>query len=72
MEDGGLQLVVQLLTLIHPTVHGRVQEQDQAEDDDEGNGEVGIEETNDADLDTKRIMENLSRQSTWTKIRREY
>ena len=42
VEDGGLQLVVQLLTLVHPTVHGRVQQEDEAEDEDEGNGKVGI------------------------------
>ena len=42
VEDGGLQLVVQLLTLVHPTVHGRVQQEDEAEDEDEGNGKVWI------------------------------
>ena len=72
MEDRCLQLVVQLLTLIHPTVHHGVQEEDEAEDDYEGNGKVGVEKTDDEDLIKKLIMEHLSRQSTWTKISREY
>ena len=54
VEDRCFQLVVQLLTLIHPTVHDRVQEEDEAEDDDEGNGKVGVEKTNDEDLIKKQ------------------
>ena len=50
MQDGAFQLVVQLLTLIHPGVHGGVQEEDEGEDDDKGDGKVGIKETNDDDL----------------------
>ena len=50
MQDGSFQLVVQLLTLIHPGVHGGVQEEDEGEDDDKGDCKVGIKETNDDDL----------------------
>ena len=56
VKDGGLQLVVQPLTVVNPTVHGRVQEDDQAEDDDKGNGKPGIKETNDEDLNKKHII----------------
>ena len=56
VKDGGLQLVVQPLTVVNPTVHGRVQEDDQAEDEDEGDGKPGIKETNDEDLNKKHII----------------
>ena len=51
VKDGGLQLVVQLLTVINPTVHGRVEEDDETDYDDKGDGEVGIKETNHDDID---------------------
>ena len=67
-------MVVQPLTVVNPTVHDRVQEDDEAKDDDKGDGKPGIKETNDEDLNKKHIIDYLafSTQSTCTKISREY
>ena len=65
MQDRSFQLVVQLLTLIHPGVHDVVQEDDEGEDDDEGDGKVGIKETNDDDLNKNHMNENIFLKSSY-------
>ena len=51
MDHRFLHLVVQLLGLIDTTVHDHVQEDDEGDDDEEGKGKVGIQETYKGNLD---------------------
>ena len=77
VEDRSLQLVVQLLGLLNPAVHGRVHEYEEAEEDDEADSKVGIQETNNSNLkiivrEIEWLCANNIFISTWTKMSIEY